>query len=401
MLDDIAGLVMVQVISNLGSRHTTSLSAVTIVRPIVVSIGFILVAFFACKFLLAPLTIYLNKIRSGQPDGKLDRLLSWRGTSITLYSGLLLALVISASYVGTSNLFAAYMAGAIISWWDSEVPHLEQTGGEESSRSPSASGLEMYQEFYQPAVKWVLLPFLFASIGFSIPITQMFRGSIIWKGFIYAILMAIGKLFCSLWLMPIPSFITWAKSIIKNNTLETSQATELTTIPMEVTREASQDNQNEASENESDETASNPDMTSSGEATGDLAQMDQAESDKPEATTQNPIELQNSLPNPPNPISLYPAMILGIAMVARGEVGFLISSIAQSNGMFGDNSSGDSEVFLIVTWAIVVCTVVGPFSLGLLVRRVKRLEKGAESSAGKQGETRATNIFGVWGVQKP
>ncbi|KAK5017925.1 hypothetical protein LTR39_001275 [Cryomyces antarcticus] len=86
------------------------------------------------------------------------------------------------------------------------------------------------------------------------------------------------------------------------------------------------------------------------------------------------------------PRSLYPAAILGSAMVARGEVGFLISSTAQSNGVLG------SEVFLVATWAIVLCTILGPISVGLLVGRVKRLQKKVADMGGRD------DALGIWGV---
>jgi hypothetical protein len=95
---------------------------------------------------------------------------------------------------------------------------------------------------------------------------------------------------------------------------------------------------------------------------------------------------------PKKPISLYPASILGLAMVARGEIGFLISSLAESNGIFASTTSDNDEIFLIVTWAIVLCTVIGPVGVGLLVRRVKRLEKEKEGSGGGR------DVLGVWGV---
>lgn len=99
---------------------------------------------------------------------------------------------------------------------------------------------------------------------------------------------------------------------------------------------------------------------------------------------------------PPKPFSLYPAAILGLAMVARGEIGFLISALADSNGIFTSTTvegSSNDQIFLIVTWAIVICTVVGPVGVGLLVRRVKRLEMLKE-----QGEA-GRDVLGVWGVK--
>lgn len=94
------------------------------------------------------------------------------------------------------------------------------------------------------------------------------------------------------------------------------------------------------------------------------------------------------------PVSLYPACILAFAMVARGEIGFLISALAEANGIFG-RETGDgaqpSELFLIVTWAISLCTIGGPVCVGLLVARVKKLEAQRPSKEKR-------NVLGAWGV---
>ena len=76
-------------------------------------------------------------------------------------------------------------------------------------------------------------------------------------------------------------------------------------------------------------------------------------------------------------------------MVARGEIGFLISSLAERNGIF--STGGDDQIFFTVMWAIVLCTAVGPVGVGLLVRRVKRLEKVKEGTGGR-------DVLGVWVV---
>lgn len=87
--------------------------------------------------------------------------------------------------------------------------------------------------------------------------------------------------------------------------------------------------------------------------------------------------------------------MLGSAMVARGEIGFLISSVAESNGVFGSSgASGSSELYLIVTWAILLCTLIGPMAVGLMAKRVKRLQVIERSaSSGK------TDPLGIWGMQ--
>lgn len=97
-------------------------------------------------------------------------------------------------------------------------------------------------------------------------------------------------------------------------------------------------------------------------------------------------------------LSLYPAGIVSFAMVARGEIGFLISSVAETKGIFrseSGNAGESSEIFLVITWAIMLCTILGPLCVGLLVRRVKRLEK---RSAGAQVDGGKRNVLGAWGV---
>lgn len=60
----------------------------------------------------------------------------------------------------------------------------------------------------------------------------------------------------------------------------------------------------------------------------------------------------------------YPSYISGLAMVARGEIGFLISSIAESDDIYRGNdelkSKSASDLSLIVSWAIVLCTIISP-----------------------------------------
>src|SRR5882757_7705674 len=124
----------------------------------------------------------------------------------------------------------------------------------------------------------------------------MFRGSIVWRGFVYATLMAIGKLFCGAWLIRFSSL---------------------------------------------------PSKPQPPPAAPEPKKKKQA------TTRRKPL---------PRPKSLYPASLLGCAMVARGEIGFLISALAASNGILEDSSSsngaGDdsaglaSDIYLTATWAI-------------------------------------------------
>jgi preprotein translocase subunit Sss1 len=112
-------------------------------------------------------------------------------------------------------------------------------------------------------------------------------------------------------------------------------------------------------------------------------------------TSQASPQVRNSTSKPEKALSLYPACIVGVGMVARGEIGYLISALAESKGIFGATADGQSpEIFLIVTWAITLCTIIGPISVGLVVNRVRKLENGSlkEKGEGKK------NVLGAWGV---
>lgn len=97
------------------------------------------------------------------------------------------------------------------------------------------------------------------------------------------------------------------------------------------------------------------------------------------------------------PRSLYPASLLGTAMVTRGEIGFLIASLAEGQGIFADSSSTSSSrsgessrIYLVVIWAITLCTIIGPITMGSLVQRVKKLQSRHQTSGGP-------DPLGLWG----
>ncbi|KAF1971773.1 Sodium/hydrogen exchanger [Bimuria novae-zelandiae CBS 107.79] len=410
MMDDVVGLVMVQVISNLGGGD---INAVTIVRPVLVSVAFAFIVPLICRFVVKPLTVLLNRYRKTRPKVWISKLLCLRQSPLVIHTGLLLGLVTGARYASTSNLFAAYIAGAVISWWDSEVPHpvkpleeqmdtkkekdslrehnadqhaapreagttpaedvieptTEQNSAEEcdahgTSKKESVieeetSGAAIYERYYQQTASRILQPLFFASIGFSIPITHMFQGSIVWRGIVYTILMTFGKLVCGLWLVRVsraPTRDALAKLLVNFR---------LPFMPHLWGKKES--------------------------STGQL----RAQREIPSTAGSN--ESPQTSPAA-KPFSLHPPLILACAMTARGEIGFLISSVAESNGVFlsGTPAPGvESDIFLIVTWAIVLCTILGPIGVGLLVRRVKGLEK--KKNGEQEGSGR--DVLGVWGVE--
>ena len=123
MMDDVVGLVMVQVISNLGGSDS-SFSAVTIIRPLLVSVAFIAITPLACRCIVYPLTLGMNDYRQKHPQSLISRILLQQNTAWIIHMAILIGMVTGASYAGTSNLFAVYLSGAAISWWDADVPHI-------------------------------------------------------------------------------------------------------------------------------------------------------------------------------------------------------------------------------------------------------------------------------------
>lgn len=417
MMDDVVGLVMVQVISNLGG---TNFSWVTVVRPVLVSVAFAVTVPIVCLFAVRPLTLLLNRYREAHAIGGVNSTLRRPQAAFTIHTLLLVGLVTGATYAGTSNLFAAYIAGASISWWDSELPHppnfdglakesddngkardaaaeplrkstegpssetpqdattLKESGVDHTAGNNTASSAEpsteptlrktgdetggsaIYQRYYDPAVSKILQPLFFASIGFSIPITRMFRGSIVWRGIVYTALMALAKLVCGLWLVRLPFGPTMStvKRLLGKVRLPAGAHFWGKRDPAAPATEAS------------------------------------AISTSNTATLNHDPRISS---NPPKPCSLQPPLILALAMCARGEIGFLISGVAESKGIFsssGQPGSEPSDIFLVVTWAIVLCTILGPLGVGLSVRRVKKLQERKN----EQQEGTGRDVLGVWGV---
>jgi hypothetical protein len=258
----------------------------------------------------------------------------------------------------------------------------------------------------------------------------MFAGPIAWRGIVYALLMLVGKLVTGLWLVRLPSFsiptipspskmyfsklkiVGWfrfpwnvgggpgkeigarnragdggrggTQSLAQSPPQQQQEMLELDSIllrPLQISPPAKV------------ETPTNPSTQ--------LAPS-------PPAGSSSPLPQPS---RPAKPISLHPSLILGLAMTARAEIGFLIASLASSHGIFSSPStttyasssspssipSDTDPIYLVVIWAIVLCTIIGPVGVGIAVRRVRRLERGITSGVGG-GEGRRASVLGVWGV---
>lgn len=189
----------------------------------------------------------------------------------------------------------------------------------------------------------------------------MFDGDIVWRGLVYTILMTLGKLLTGLWLVgfnvKLPRLL--APLLRPSSPWSWCLGAKIAKSP----KEASTRTRGKAPITSS---LSEQDVQDRSTATPSPAPWGDQNSRHPPSTPSNVRK----------PLSLYPASIIGTAMVARGETGFLISSLAESKGIFAESSPEDigaSRIYLVVTWAIMLCTITGPVAVGTLVKRVKRL----------------------------
>ena len=52
-------------------------------------------------------------------------------------------------------------------------------------------------------------------------------------------------------------------------------------------------------------------------------------------------------------------------MVSRGEIGLLVAQIAHDP----ESSLLEDDAYIIVIWAILLCTLIGPIGTGVVVKR--------------------------------
>ena len=414
IMDDVVGLVMVQIISSLGTSDR-SISAGIIVRPVFVSIAYAVATPLVCAYIVAPLAERFLLTRTMEKSGSVSFSFTSKPACFVYQSLFLIVMVATATYAGTSGLFAAYLAGTVASWFDTVVGINQPGSGEIANESidalpqdqshdnldriscvaggpnPVVHGNEAvtpssrtsmsminYQDCYKKPVDAILKPFFFASIGFSIPITRMFEGEIVWRGIVYTMLMIFGKVICGFWLIRISNLFPPFVGALKR----TTPARSLSSCVYRSKRSTAEKQNDTASTEISNIPSGATDAAASSSMTPDPPQpsqeRDSINTDQCTATPKSSLSQK--------PLSLYPCLILGSAMVARGEIGFLISAVAQGSGIFS------TDLFLVVTWAIFLCTFLGPISVGLLVRRVKKLQSEQRTASGMP------NPLGVWGV---
>lgn len=239
----------------------------------------------------------------------------------------------------------------------------------------------------------------------------MFKRNIIWRGIIYALLMIFGKFITGIWLVrfslqlyplglanglkrTFSGIHLFCKRRISKKEKQKQQT------PMNQSQEQQtpiQMNQFTEAHKEPLSNQANIQNQKDNNNTSKTLGLNPESESQEESQATIPRPRQNStISYPPKPKSLYPPTLLGLAMVARGEIGYLIASLAQSRGMFTStntstsNSSEISEIYLVIIWAISICTLIGPICVGTLVKRVKKLQLARRNSG--------PDPLGVWGI---
>jgi Kef-type K+ transport system membrane component KefB len=167
MMDDIVGLVMVNIITTLGHGWTGGWS---IARPIAASFGMMLVSLALCPYVLRPAWGFLLRLlRPVQEEAQSTSVSSLRNFAAKTVHGnphltyvlstlVLIMYVTIASFIDASVLLASFIAGGIVSFlWAS------QCGQRERQPESDFGPMEMYESYYKSAMDYVLVPFFFVS----------------------------------------------------------------------------------------------------------------------------------------------------------------------------------------------------------------------------------------------
>lgn len=171
MMDDVVGLVMVKIVTALGSGDFTAWG---IARPMVSSFALLLVTLAVTPYIIRPpfqsTVKWLHDISVSENVEKrnIRKLLNVLKTRFCnlphlhfiLSTLALLAFVTIAAFVDASILFAAFIAGGFVkNIGECIVSREAHHGGEE----PVDRSAEMYEKYYHPVIAYVLAPFFFVS----------------------------------------------------------------------------------------------------------------------------------------------------------------------------------------------------------------------------------------------
>ncbi|KAK7687090.1 hypothetical protein QCA50_009591 [Cerrena zonata] len=358
---------MIPALSALNTDVAHSNLAWTIIRPLLSSVLMTIVTPLVARYILRPLFWYrrigerwCSPSRPDKPWGA--KIVFGCGRENTKSEGwgvqvhadairvLFMVLFVSAFaaiafYTSSSILFGVYLAGCVLSYI-SQPPQGSHANEHETQSVTEALSFEgAFSRMVGPIQQYLMTPLFFASIGFAIPFVALWDPKVLWRGTLYSLAMGAGKLAAG-----IPIIVT---TMMARDTpqIQQNKKSFIPRIHHTLLRLVQKSNSRTSRPTANFGLSSRP-------TTPSLAVPDRA------ATKVQPTLAQRFKS------SLVPALFMGSAMVARGEIGLLIAQIAKNGSEHGSSEEGllSDEAFLVCIWAILLCTLVGPISVGFVIR---------------------------------
>lgn len=190
VIDDVSGLVMSSVISELGVLETSADVNLgwLIGRPILASILMAAFTPLLTKYILAPFFRRYMENRFAQYD---------HVSNVGLMVLVLSAFISIAAFSGTSVLFGAFLAGSFLTYLPSKHPEgpfvvlTREEGEQNDDKSPTF--VHTFELYCSDVQRYLMEPLFFASIGFAIPFLDLWDGQTVWRGVLFGVLMLFAK----------------------------------------------------------------------------------------------------------------------------------------------------------------------------------------------------------------
>ncbi|KAI0329915.1 hypothetical protein GY45DRAFT_1371160 [Cubamyces sp. BRFM 1775] len=395
IIDDVIGLVIAAVIPALtpaesaSSRTDKGELAWTMIRPLLSSAFIAVVAPLLSRFFLKPLFWYkgLGELwcapsRIGKPWGAYAFAKSENGwgaeehadaVKVFIMVAVLSAMAAITNYTDTSMLYGAYVAGLVLSYVSKPPLGAAQKHDPAPSRSECeqrSKALSFEQTFSRrigPVQNYIFLPLFFASIGFAIPFLDLWRPIIIWRGILYSLLMCLAKLAVGLPILlygPLVSHVPSVVGQMKRSASSLSYKTKWAILRRVHWLSAPMPSASPGTNLEHAATSEGIDQKDEGGLTSQPGS-------RPPVGGTVAVESRSATPRSPQEglADIRAATFMGVAMVARGEIGLLIAQLARGDTSKGKLGLLGEETFLLCIWAILLCTLVGPMCLGYVVQR--------------------------------
>ncbi|KAJ3363592.1 Hsp70 ATPase ssc1 [Allomyces javanicus] len=355
LIDDVIALVMLGIITSLGGAGTLNVKDTAfswvVARPLVASVALAALVPVLGHYVLVP--AFRKWVA--------PRLAAWTPTNriyamVMILVCVLAGLVAGANLAGASNLLGAFLAGILLCSAtpvdddedDDDVPEPEP----HPPRTEAEPVLdETFQDIFAlalaPLKNAVMAPLFFASMGSAIPIGDLWKPTILWRGLVYAVLMAFAKALVG------PVVVLLDVLLCRTRTsAPPSPSPSPSPPPLPAPTP-----DNSTSTTRSADTSTTPSTVES------------------QATTPSTVESQATATISTTDydtlvdVRVSAATLLGLGLIARGEIGIVIAQLAYAAGTTSSVVLLGEEPFLVAMWAIVLCTVVGPAAMAVVARR--------------------------------